>query len=77
MTYLLMFFVTVLVDVVWARWAQHTAAGHPWRASCYSVGIVLLGALTVIWYIDDHWLLIPVALGSFVGTFIAVKWRST
>ena len=35
--------------------------------------IVLLGAISVIYYIDDHWLLIPIAIGSFIGTFMGVK----
>jgi hypothetical protein len=68
-----MFVLSFCVDVVWARWSLHVAAHHRWRASAYSVGIVLLGAVSVIWYIEDHLLLIPIAAGSFIGTFIAVK----
>ena len=68
-----LFVLSIVVDAVWARWAQHAAAGDRWWASIYSVGIILLGAVSVIFYIDDHWLLIPIAVGSFVGTFIGVR----
>ena len=73
MTYIFIFLLTIVIDVVWAKWAMHTAAGNPWLASCYSVGIVLGGAVSVIWYLDNRWLLIPICAGSFIGTFWAIK----
>lgn len=76
MMYVFMFLVMVALDYVWARYTQHIAAfpPRPYRAACYAVGIMLLGAITVLGYTEDHWMLIPVGLGSFVGTFIAVKY---
>ena len=67
------FVITVLIDIVWAKWAMHTSAGNPFLAGLYAIGIVLGGAISIIWYLDNRWLLIPICAGSFVGTYVAVK----
>ena len=74
--YTAMFFVMILLDVVWARYTKTVADGKSWQAACYAVGIMLGGAVTVIGYMSDPWMLIPLVLGSFLGTFFTVKYSN-
>lgn len=74
MNYLLMFLVMLALDFCWARYTRYAAHKKSWQAACYSVGIMLFGAVTVIGYMEDRWMLIPLILGSFLGTFLAVEY---
>jgi hypothetical protein len=73
MTYAFMFLAMIGLDFVWARYTKTVADGKPLAAACYSIGIMLGGAVTVIGYMEDHWMLIPLVLGSFIGTYFTVK----
>jgi uncharacterized membrane protein YfcA len=46
------------------------------KASIYSMFIMLSGAFTAINYIENHWMLIPAALGGAIGTYISAKYSS-
>jgi hypothetical protein len=41
-------------------------------ASGWAVALFLLGAVTVLGYTKNRWLLIPAALGAFAGTWAGV-----
>ncbi len=69
---ILIFFATALSDLVWTMWILHTTSLNRWRSSAYSSAIILLGGLTVVSYVSDKRLLVPAAIGAFVGTFITL-----
>ena len=69
------FVVVAISDWFWARWSSACSKGSPHVASAYSVAIILCSAFAVIEYTNDHWMLIPAALGAYVGTFVAVSRR--
>jgi len=35
--------------------------------------IILLSACTVVAYTTNRWMVVPAALGAYVGTFVAVR----
>lgn len=63
----------VACDLCWARYVRHASDGSRWLAGFWAVGLFAAGAFSVVSYVDNHWLLIPAALGSFTGTVAGVK----
>jgi hypothetical protein len=72
MTWLFTFAAMLLTDLAWARYT--IAANHhaPLEAAAWAVALFLLGALTVLGYTRDKWLLVPATLGAAAGTFLGV-----
>jgi hypothetical protein len=59
-------------------WVQYTRAstdGKALRAAVADCGIIGLGMVSVVSYVEDHRLAVPVLLAAFIGTFLAVKKR--
>lgn len=71
--YLIIFFSVALVDVFWTRYFQSVAEKHAVKSGLYSSLIILIGAFSTMSYVEDHMLVIPAALGAFVGTYFTVK----
>ena len=70
---LIAFFAMIVLDWFWAYYTLYVVERRASLAGLYAAGIALCGALTVILYIDNHWMIVPTALGSYVGTWFAVK----
>lgn len=64
-----------LLDVVFALYTKCVVANRPTAAGIYAVAIILCNAVMVINVVDNHWMIIPVALGAFAGTWTAVRWH--
>jgi hypothetical protein len=59
-------------DFAWSLYVAAVKDGAAIRASLWAVALFLLGALAVIGYTRNRWLLIPAALGAAAGTFLGV-----
>jgi hypothetical protein len=72
LTWLGTFAAMVATDLCWVRYV--IAANHraPLEAGAWAVALFLLGALTVLGYTRDRWLLLPAAAGAFAGTYFGV-----
>jgi len=70
----LAFFGLFVLDLIWAVYTKHIIGKSPWLASFWSSIIILLNGTITVAYVGRPWLLIPAALGAFIGTFVAVKW---
>lgn len=62
-----------LLDAVWAKYIQAAAKGNKLWAANWSLGIYMLGSVITLTYVADHWMIIPAALGSWVGTYLGTK----
>lgn len=71
MTALGVFVVYLAIDFVWARYTKHVMAKNAMTAGFLSAAIIFLNGLGTISFTSDHWMLIPAALGAFVGTWVA------
>lgn len=67
------FFDLIAVDFCWAKYTKHIADSKAMPAAFWSMAIMLLGAFAIISYMSNPILLIPAALGAWVGTYIAVS----
>lgn len=70
MTALAVFAVYLAIDFVWALYTKHITANNGTTAGLLSAAVILLNGLGTISFTEDHWMLIPAAIGAFVGTWI-------
>ena len=73
MKFLLVFLLVTIVDFIWARYIAHTAKNNAIKASCYAAILTLMGSVVTIAYVDNHYMIIPAALGALVGTYLSIK----
>jgi len=67
------FLVAAGADVLWAKYTMHAADRNAGRAALWGALIIPAGAVSIIAYTDNHWYLIPAALGAYAGTYVAVS----
>lgn len=70
---LLVFVLACVVDWIWSMYIKTTAHGQTLASSIYASLVVLAGAAITIFYVSDHWLVVPAAAGAFVGTWVSHK----
>lgn len=70
------FFLMVVLDFIWAWYTMYVVAKRPWMAGYAAAGITVCNGLSMILIIKDPWMIVPTALGAFVGTAIAVHFKS-
>jgi hypothetical protein len=66
------FVAMTLTDGAWALYVASVKFGSPVAASLWAVALFVLGALAVIGYTQDRWLLLPGSVGAFTGTWVVV-----
>jgi uncharacterized membrane protein YfcA len=72
--WMLAFNVMAVTDVCWAMYTVAAAKDNsPVNAAAWAVALFLLGGIAVVGYTTNPVLLIPSAVGAFVGTYIGVK----
>lgn len=67
------FFVSVVTDIVWARYTGYVSAGHRVKAALMAAAIIVVACFGWFAYHTTLWFVIPMALGASVGTFIGTK----
>lgn len=64
-----------LLDLVFAVYVIVTAGHRAGLAGLTAAAIIVLSGYVTRAYVDDRRMLVPAAIGAFVGTFVAV-WLS-
>jgi hypothetical protein len=72
-TALLVFVMFVVMDILYAYYTISVTKVRPLRASTAAAVMYFVNALGVLNYINNPLYLIPIALGSFIGTYAMVK----
>lgn len=62
-----------VLDFVWAKYTLSVAKRRPAIGGGYAVAIMVFNGLVTLAYVGDPRLLIPAALGAFVGTYVGVR----
>jgi hypothetical protein len=62
-----------ILDFVWAHYTLHLVQKNASLAGVYALAITVCNAVVTIMFVADHWLIIPTAMGAFVGTYVAIK----
>lgn len=69
----LVFGTTTVASVFWALYFRYSTQGRGHKAALADCGIICIGAINVISYTQNHWLLIPILLGTYLGTYVAIR----
>ena len=72
MTWLFAFIGMVVVDFIWGQYIARITRKEAIPASFLAFWLVLTNALVVVGYTENHWLIIPTALGAVAGTYLSV-----
>lgn len=73
-TALTVFVVYVVFDILYALYVLCVSRKQAVAASAISSALYSLGAYGVMNYLHNMWYLVPLALGAFIGTYIAVRY---
>lgn len=65
-----------LLDFAWAAYIKLVATDNALKASLAASGLMIINAFVVMSYVDNPWMVIPVALGAFSGTYTCIWWRN-
>jgi hypothetical protein len=68
------FFAAILVDISWGYYIRRAGAGKPISAANWAVCIMLFGVFNTLSWLNNRWMLLPLYLGSWIGTYSVVKW---
>lgn len=71
----IIFAIDVIVSYGWAKSIKAISDDKPIKAALWAGFITLSGAITIISYNKNNWLLIPAILGSGVGTYLSVRFN--
>ena len=71
--FIAVFLAMMITDIMWAKYTLAVAFLKPVLSGIYSAVIILMGAVTVVAYVEDRSMLIPAMLGAFVGTYYTIK----
>lgn len=75
MKFLVVLIAMTALDVVWAWYTLNVAKGRPLRAAVWAVVLYLLGAYVTLAYVEDHRTLVAACVGSFIGTYVGVRFK--
>lgn len=73
---ILLFFLYIAFDFLYAIYYMYVAKKRAFAASNVSVLMYLLSAFGTISFVHNPWYITSIAIGSFIGTYIAVKYFS-
>jgi uncharacterized membrane protein YfcA len=69
----LVFAAMTALDFVFAEYTRATADRHAIKASLWASTIIVLTGFVTTSYVENHWLMIPAAIGAFAGTWLSVR----
>jgi hypothetical protein len=72
-TAMIIFVAYMLVDALYAYYTLQVTKKNPYAAATSGALMYFLLAIGVLNYVQNYLYLIPLALGSWIGTFIVVK----
>lgn len=70
-----MFIAMAITDVCWAYYFIKVGERKAVQAGVWATLLFFAGAVVTTNYVDDNSLMIAAALGSFVGTWLTIKYK--
>jgi general stress protein CsbA len=65
---------TAFAEFFWVLWMRRVAQGRAFGAAFFGSSTWLIGAIVVLSYTANRWMLIPAFLGSFISGYLTVKY---
>jgi hypothetical protein len=73
--YLIAFFGVMITDFFYVHFVKAIGQDSALKGGLCSGAYYLISAIIIINYTANHALIIPVALGAFVGSYIGIKYK--
>jgi uncharacterized membrane protein YfcA len=73
LTGIAIFVLTVVTDIIWARYTQYVADGDRHQASLMATFIIGMTAVTWYAYHVTLWMAIPMLAGAYIGTYLGMR----
>ena len=70
-----LFVLIMITDALYSLWMIAVHERKPFMAAIHSSLIYVLGAFATIGYVENHWYLVPIAMGGGIGSFLATKYK--
>lgn len=64
-----------LADICWAQYFIKIQEKKSIPAGLWAILIYMFGALTITSYLQDTSMIIPAAIGAFLGTYLTVEYK--
>ncbi len=71
------FFATLCIDALYALYTIRVTEKKAFQSATFGSLIHILTAFTVISYTKNYFYLIPLVIGSFFGTYLAVRYTKS
>ncbi len=72
---LLIFIIYFLIDVFYTKYILYVTQRRAFAAANTASLLYLLMAVGVINYTANHWYLVPLVLGNWLGSYVVVKYE--
>jgi hypothetical protein len=63
------------LDFIYSAYTKSIADSLPMRSSLWASALIVVNGGVVLSYTANPWMLIPIALGAFGGTYTEIWWR--
>ena len=73
--YVITFLALFVTDIFYTQYLSSVNNKQALKASAWAAVVFIVASVAVINYTEDHWQLIPAALGAFTGTWAGIQWR--
>ena len=73
MNYFLVMIAYIFLDIAWAKYTLYVSRKEVVSASLWASIIPVFSSFMVLQYIGDVYMIIPMCIGSFIGTFVTLQ----
>lgn len=77
MIYVFIFAAAFVVELIFAEYTYYLIDQRAWQAASLSTMIVLVQQVVNLSIFDRPFLLVPLVVGAWFGTYVATKWRKS
>lgn len=74
-TWISLFVVYLLIDILYTQYVMAIAKLNAFWASNISVLLYILTAYGTIEYVQNYWNIIPIVIGSWLGTYVTLRYE--
>jgi hypothetical protein len=73
--WIIIFFLDMFISYTWATSVQAISNKKAMKAALWSSALSLAGAVSIISFTENRWLIIPAVIGGAIGTYLSVKFN--
>jgi hypothetical protein len=64
------------LDFIYAAYTRNIADGFALKSAAWATALIVVNAGVVLSYVNNPWMLIPIAAGAFCGTYAEIWIRN-